>query len=145
MKIKITLFGLLLSIMSYSQETPTSYQVKPSSPDKKNIVVDQNKVYSEVEQAAEFPGGMDSFRNKFASSFDSSQIKAVGEVSTNISFIIEKDGSFTHLKAEGNNAQFNTEAIRAIKSIKNKWAPAKMNGEVVRSRFNLPLKMFFDK
>ena len=141
---KLTILGLLLSIMSYSQEIPPIYEVQSNPANTTNVTVDQNKVYSEVEQAAEFPGGIISLKNKFASVFDSSKIKAAGNVSTIVSFIIEKDGSISNIKANGNNSQFNTEAIRVIKSIKNKWAPAKMNGKVVRSRFNLPLKMNFE-
>lgn len=144
MKVKITLLGLLLSIMSYSQGIPPKYSVQSDSENKTNVAADKNKVYSEVEQAAEFPGGINALRNKFASAFNSSQIKAAGNISTIVSFIIEKDGSISNLKADGNNSQFNTEAVRVIRSIKNKWAPAKMNGEIVRSTFRIPLKMNFE-
>lgn len=141
---KLTILGLLLSVMSYSQDISPKYTIQSSPANTTDVAVDQNKVYSEVEQAAEFPGGIISLKNKVASVFDSSKIKATGNVSTIISFIIEKDGSISNIKANGNNSQFNTEAIRVIMSIKNKWAPAKMNFKVVRSIFNLPLKMNFE-
>ena len=43
--------------------------------------------------------------------------------------------SYTHLdvyKRQGGNSAMNAEAIRTVKSIKNKWAPAKINGQAVR-------------
>lgn len=144
MKIRITLLGLLFSLMSYSQEIPTKYNVTSDPGNKKNLAVDQNKVYSEVEQAAEFPGGINEFRNIFTKNFDSSKIKTAGNFLANVAFIIEKDGTISDLKAEGSNAVFNLEVIKAIKSVKTKWASGKMNGEFVRTRFRLPVKMNFD-
>ena len=144
MKIKITILGLLWSIMSYSQGIPPVYSTQSDDKNKTDVLADQNRVYSDVDQAAEFPGGINSLRSKFASAFKSSKIKAAGNISTVVSFIVEEDGSISNVKADGSNSQFNTEAVRVIKSIKNKWAPAKMNGEVVRSAFRIPLKMNFE-
>lgn len=107
--------------------------------------VSDTQVYSEVEQVAEFPGGINSFRNKVQSNFDGSAMNGdEGTVKTEITFVVERDGSITDVKANGKNSDFNSEAIRTIKSIKNKWAPAKINGQAVRYRFRLPLTMNFE-
>lgn len=107
--------------------------------------VNENQVYTEVEQTAEFPGGINSFRNKVASNFDGSAMNGdEGTVKTEITFVVERDGSITDVKASGGNSDFNAEAIRTIKSIKNKWTPAKINGQSVRYRFRLPLTMNFE-
>ena len=104
--------------------------------------VDPNKVFTEVEQVAEFPGGIDKFRRRVQDNFDSSVIEGEGGVvSAEVSFVVEKDGSITDVKASGPNRDFNNEAVRTVKSIKNKWAPAKVNGQNVRYRFKMPLKM----
>lgn len=104
--------------------------------------VDPNKIYTEADQSAEFPGGINSFRNKISKSFDTSVMKGgEGVITTTISFVVERDGSFSDVKAEGLNTDFNAEAIRAIKSIKNKWIPAKIGGENVRFLYKFPITM----
>ncbi|GAA5100262.1 energy transducer TonB [Chryseobacterium ginsengisoli] len=107
--------------------------------------VNENQVYTEVEQTAEFPGGINAFRNKVSSNFDGSAMNGdEGTVKAEVTFVVERDGSITDVKASGGNSDFNSEAIRTIKSIKNKWTPAKINGQSVRYRFRLPLTMNFE-
>lgn len=104
--------------------------------------VDINKEYSEVEQLAEFPGGINAFRKKVNDNFDASAIEgADGIVKGEITFVVERDGSITDIKVNGKNQDFNSEAVRTVKSIKNKWAPAKINGQSVRYRYRLPLAL----
>ena len=67
-----------------------------------------------------------------------------GTVKTEVTFVVERDGSITDVKANGSNKDFNAEAIRTVKSIKNKWAPAKINGQSVRYRYRMPLTMQFE-
>ena len=115
----------------------TTVEVKPQ--------VSETQVYTEVEQLAEFPGGINSFRSKVNSSFDTSVMDGdEGTVKTEVTFVVERDGSITDVKANGSNKDFNAEAIRTVKSIKNKWAPAKINGQSVRYRFRMPLTMQFE-
>ena len=107
--------------------------------------VSTTEVYEKVEQLAEFPGGIDSFRRKVQENFDTYAMSGdEGTVKTEITFVVERDGSITQIKANGSNSDFNKEAERTIKSIKNKWTPAKINGEPVRYRFRLPLTMRFE-
>ena len=106
--------------------------------------VDEKKIYADVEQLAEFPGGINAFRNKVSSSFDGSVMEGdEGNVKSEITFVVERDGSITDVKATGDYKYFNEEAIRTVKSIKNKWTPAKVNGQSVRYRYRLPLVMAF--
>ncbi|MDF2833329.1 MULTISPECIES: energy transducer TonB [Chryseobacterium] len=104
--------------------------------------VSETQVYNEVEQTAEFPGGINAFRKKVSENFDSSAIEgADGIVKGEVTFVVERDGSITDIKVNGKNSDFNSEAVRTVKSIKNKWAPAKINGKAVRYRYRLPLAM----
>lgn len=115
----------------------TTVEVKPQ--------VSETQVYTEVEQLAEFPGGINAFRSKVSSNFDGSVMDGgEGTVKSEITFVVERDGSITDVKASGSNSDFNAEAVRTVKSIKNKWAPAKINGQAVRYRFRLPLTMNFE-
>lgn len=115
----------------------TTVEVKPQ--------VSETQVYTEVEQLAEFPGGINAFRSKVNGNFDTSVMDSdAGTVKTEVIFVVERDGSITDVKANGSNRDFNAEAVRTVKSIKNKWAPAKINGQAVRYRFRMPLTMQFE-
>ncbi|MCY0978369.1 energy transducer TonB [Chryseobacterium wangxinyae] len=110
-----------------------------------DFTLEMDKIYADVDQAPEFPGGVNAFRLKVSNSFNSSKMKGnEGTVKTEVTFIVERDGSITDVKAGGNNEDFNNEAIRSVNSIKNKWTPAKINGQSVRCIFRLPLTMNFE-
>ncbi|WP_333852596.1 energy transducer TonB [Epilithonimonas sp.] len=102
-----------------------------------------NEVYESVDQNAEFPGGTNSFRSKFQNNFDASNLEGEGTLKTEITFVVEKDGSLTQVKATGPNSDFNREAESTVKGIKTKWTPGKVNGQPVRSRFRFPVTMNF--
>lgn len=109
------------------------------------VKVSESQVYTEVEQLAEFPGGINKFRSSVQNNFDASAMDGdEGVVKTTITFVVERDGSITDVKADGPNKAFNAEAIRTVKSVKNKWSPAKINGQAVRYRYRLPLTMQFE-
>lgn len=115
-------------------------EVKPAAP-----AVSQTEVYTEVEQLADFPGGINAFRGKVSENFDTSAMSGgEGTLKTEVTFVVERDGSITQVKATGSNSDFNREAERTIKSIRTKWTPAKINGQPVRYRFRLPLTMNFE-
>ncbi|MBN9311422.1 MAG: energy transducer TonB [Chryseobacterium sp. 39-10] len=107
--------------------------------------VSETQVYTEVEQLAEFPGGLNAFRGKVNSGFDTSVMSGdEGVVKSEVTFVVERDGSITDVKATGSNSTMNAEAVRTVKSIRNKWTPAKINGQAVRYRYRLPLTMQFE-
>ncbi len=107
--------------------------------------VSQTEIYDDVEQVAEYPGGINSFRNQFQQSFDPSVMDGdEGTVKSEVTFVVERDGSITQVSAKGSNSYFNKEVERAVKSIKKKWAPAKINGQPVRYRFRMPVTMQFE-
>ncbi|MPT32829.1 MAG: energy transducer TonB [Chryseobacterium sp.] len=96
---------------------------------------------SEVDVAANFKGGIDAFRQKVSQTFDTESIDHTGVVSGVITFVVERDGSISNIKINGQNADFNKEAERTVKSIKTKWTPAQLNGKAVRSSFRMPISM----
>ena len=125
MKKLILLFGILSSILTFSQTTVTT---------------SNGEVYEMVDKAAEFPGGIHSFRGEFAKNIDVNKIKGKGTFSTEITFVVERDGTISNLKATGQNPTFNEQAVRAIKKITTKWSAGKVNDVPVRSRFRFPAK-----
>ena len=115
----------------------TTVEVKPQ--------VSESQVYTEVEQLAEFKGGINAFRSKVQNNFDTSVMSGdEGTVKTEVTFVVERDGSITDVKASGPNKDFNAEAIRTVKSVRDKWTPAKINGQAVRYRYRLPLTLQFE-
>ncbi|MDR3022528.1 energy transducer TonB [Chryseobacterium sp.] len=111
--------------------------------------VDKNKIVApgELGVEANFTGGIDAFRNKVMNNFDGSGFESEDVVKTTVTFIVEMDGTISGVKANGTNADFNSEAMRTIKNIssKGKWIPAKnKKGEFVRSYFKFPISMKFD-
>lgn len=120
MKKFLLLFALLFSIVAFSQE--------------KN----ENEVLEIVDKAAEFPEGISSFRNEFAKNVNINKVQGKGTFRTVVTFVVERDGTISDLKARGENQSFNEQAVRAIKKIKTKWSPAKKDGTNVRSRFRFP-------
>ncbi len=98
-----------------------------------------------VDIEADFLGGINVFRSKVVNNFDTSIMEGSGElVKTTVTFIVEKDGTISDIKAAGPNKDFNKEAEKTIKSVKGKWTPAKLNGENVRSYFKFPIMMQFE-
>lgn len=107
--------------------------------------VSETEIYDSVDQTSEFPGGISAFRQKVGGNFDTTVMDGdEGTVKTEVTFVVERDGSITDIKTNGSNSTFNNEAVRTVKGIKNKWTPAKINGTPVRSRYRLPLVMKFE-
>jgi protein TonB len=119
----------------------TGPPVQPTAEPKKE---DPNAIPTVVDVEATFPGGIDSFRNKVINNFDGSGMSSDDVVKTIITFIVEKDGTISGIKANGKDADFNSEALRTVKAIKGKWIPAKVKGQPVRSYFKFPISMKFD-
>ncbi|MEJ5105556.1 energy transducer TonB [Chryseobacterium sp. MYb328] len=109
-----------------------------------NVAEDDETIFTEVELNAEYPGGMGAFRKTIGEHIDTSLITSQpGNVETELSFIIEKDGSTSNIKAIGKNEEFNKEAIKTIKSLRTKWSPAKINSVNVRSIYKSKFSMEF--
>ena len=110
------------------------------------IKTDPNLVVSRVDVEADFAGGINAFRDKFLQNFNADVIENDREMVLKavVTFVVEKDGSISNVKANSNDVTFNQEVERTIKSIKGKWKPAQYQGEAVRSYFKFPVSMQFD-
>lgn len=124
---------------------PPPVQAPPKAAAVESKAPSTTEVYESVDQEAEFPGSLNSFRNKIGENFDNSAMEGgEGTLKATVTFIVERDGSISDVKASGSNSDFNSEAVRTVKSIRTKWVPAKINGQPVRQRFRLPLTMNFE-
>lgn len=108
-------------------------------------VPEDNTAKTHVDIEAKFSKGIEGFRNGMIQNFDATNFDGVDNImKTTITFIVEKDGSISDIKADGANKDFNQQAIIALKSIRGKWTPAKLKGETVRSYFTFPISMKFE-
>ncbi|KQK24829.1 hypothetical protein AR438_14170 [Chryseobacterium aquaticum] len=99
----------------------------------------------ELSVSANFEEGIETFRKKVMNKFDSSGFASDDVMKTTVTFIVERDGTISGIKADGKDSDFNAEALRTIKAVKGKWIPGKnKKGEPVRSYFKFPISMKFD-
>ena len=107
---------------------------------------DTNKVFNEIDQNAEFSGGIEEFGKylqvnlKYPVAAQKANIK--GKVYTQ--FIVNKDGSTSDFKTiKGIGYGCDEEAMRVIQSIP-KWNPGRHKGEVVKSTLIVPINFQLD-
>lgn len=97
-----------------------------------------------VDVLPKYPGGMGKFYEYVAQKFNSPDIDENGEItlSVTMSFVIEKDGTLTDIKAvRSTDYKMEKEAIRLLKASKVKWSPGMKEGKPVRTLFLLPIKV----
>lgn len=94
---------------------------------------------------AEYPGGMNTLQEQVSELLYTSDINQdLGMVKTTVTFIVEKDGNITFVKAFGDNSTFNRQAEIAVYLLPNKFSPAYVNNIPVRYKYKLPLSINFD-
>ncbi|MFN3754236.1 energy transducer TonB [Flavobacterium sp.] len=99
---------------------------------------------NELDKLPLYPGGMKRFYEYVVNNFSRPEIEEDGEVTLSVimSFVIEKDGSLTDIKAvRSTDYKLEKEAIRLLKSSKVKWSPGIKDGKPVRTLFMLPIKV----
>ena len=137
----ILLLAIFFGFLGFGQVRPLTPEDVPEDVKK---VVDCSSLTFVVMKQPEFPGGMNEFRKKFSENFDATPLKTSdAALKTTIYFVVEPDGTVNRIIAVGDNDEFNKEAERALKSIKTKYAPAKVNNLVVRHILRMPLSMNF--
>lgn len=99
------------------------------------------KIFTAVEQQAQFPGGqaalMKFLNNNLKYPERAQQNDIEGRVT--VRFVVNADGSIEQVSiAKGVDKDLDAEAVRVVKKMP-KWQPAKNNGVTVRSYFMLPV------
>ena len=98
-----------------------------------------------LNEQATYPGGFETLRKQVADLFYSDSVLPDQKLlKTNVVFVVEKDGSISSVRAEGDNFTFNRQAEIALYLLPEKFSPAVINGTAVRYRFRLPLAMNFE-
>ncbi|WP_258561815.1 energy transducer TonB [Chryseobacterium chendengshani] len=130
------LVGALLKVKNTEDLNNLNLQknMKPSA--------DQSKIYPFTDKTADYPGGINALRTEVAQLFYSDAVNSdINPVKTNVAFVVEKNGTISNVKAEGDNFIFNRQAEIALYSVSGIFSPAIINGDPVRCRFKLPLTL----
>jgi protein TonB len=98
-----------------------------------------------LDRLPEFPGKMKSFYDYVANNINKPDVDDnVTSMNVIMSFVIEKDGSMSDIKAlRSTDKNLEREAIRVLKALKIKWSPGWKDGEKVRTLFTLPIKVTY--
>ncbi len=132
--LRIAILLLLATICSTE-----NYAQEPAKP--------SGKVYVLVKQEAEYPGGTSALLADFSENFKYPEEARKKEIEGRLvlNFVVEKDGSISHVKCTRSLGHgLDEAAILAVKSLKNFSKPAMEKGEYVRSFYTLPVRCSLD-
>jgi len=104
--------------------------------------VDEDVIFTVVEQQAEFPGGMEALVKFLQKNVKYPAIaRRMGvEGSVFVSFVVDRAGAISDIQVvKGISAECDKEATRVV-GMMPPWKPGKQNGKAVKSRFVLPVK-----
>lgn len=129
---KLLIFAVLMtSVNIFSQEAASANQEKTDI---------NNTIYEDIPDKAEFPGGINAFRNNFSQTFKAGKVNGRGQIKSEVRFVVDQQGMITDITTIGENKSMNKEMERTIKAMsKTKWIPAKIDGQPVKFRFKLPI------
>lgn len=97
-------------------------------------------VSTSLDRQPSFPGGINQFYKKVADGFNKPDMDDDTSIRIILSFVIEKDGRMTDIKVLNKPGEkFEKEAVRVLKSIKEKWEPGVRNHQEMRTLFTLPI------
>lgn len=116
-------------------------------PEEESAVGDQEKVYEFVDVSAEFPGGMTAMMKHIRDSivYPQEAVEKGIQGKVYVSFVVRTDGSIDNIHIDRSpDGMLSTEAIRVVKTFP-KFAPARLDGAFVASRYRLPVSFQLTK
>lgn len=132
---------LLLAFSVITLSAVTILQSKPLAAQQQKEIVVKNKVYDSVDQAPEFPGGIDSLLTFLSANIkypDAAKAKKV-EGRVVLTFVVNKEGSITDVKIIRNLRMGCGEEAKRVILAMPKWEPGKKDGENVSVSYTLPI------
>ena len=108
------------------------------------LTSNQNPIKSQLSSNANYPGGFNLMRQQIIDLFYTDAVLTDQKMmKADLLFVVEKDGSVSSVKAEGDNFSFNKQAEIAFYLLPEKFSPAFINGTPIRYQFRLPVAMDF--
>lgn len=146
MPVKLLLSLLALTFALFACNSPSKPAQKATTPSKiaktHPAQADTSIVFKVVEKMPKFPGGVKKLMNYLATHIKYPEEARTAKIQGRVflSFIIEKDGSVSHVKVlRGIGHGCDKEAVNVVKNMP-RWIPGEQRGQPVRVEFNLPVK-----
>jgi protein TonB len=133
----VLLVGFLFSLIAGQAQEVVNGKAKPTEEN-----ADSNKIFLEVTDPAQFPGG-DPARIKYFIEnikYPKEALDSNKQGTVYISFVIEADGSIRNVRVlRGVCTSIDAEAVRVVEAMP-RWEPGKVDDKAVRSQFNMPIR-----
>lgn len=128
----ITFSALIAAIILFQPNTDIMAQTKKKA---------EKKIFTMVDETAEFPGGMRAMQTYLASSihYPDSAKKSNVQGKVILQFIVNKDGSISDVDIMRNLPGGCGEEARRVVLAMPKWKPGLMNGQPVDMYYTLPI------
>ncbi|CAM3900025.1 energy transducer TonB [Mucilaginibacter galii] len=97
--------------------------------------------FTNIQVLPQFPGGTQALHDFIAKNviYPKKALKKDIEGQVDVTFVVERDGSLSHVKTVGNpNPLLVREAVRLIKS-SPKWSPGMQDNRTVRVQYTVPI------
>lgn len=154
MRLTLPAFVFFISLISKSQTVPPTTimrdeiilemegDVSPAIPPTSDE--EEEKIYSVVEQNAEYTGGMSALIKFISSTIVYPDYAKENEIQGRVylQFVVKSDGTLSDIQVARSvpgGAILDKEAIRVLKLTSGKWKPAQQNGKPVSCRMNFPV------
>ena len=130
------------STIQASDDTQAAVEVKYTPVEVEEEEVDEQQIFTIVEENPEFPGGMAECYKWINKNLNYPTISAENGVQgrVTVNFVVNVDGSIVDVKVlRGVDPYLDKEAVRVVSKMP-KWKPGKQRGKAVRCSFNLPVR-----
>ena len=130
------------STIQASDDTQAAVEVKYTPVEVEEEEVDEQQIFTIVEEQPEFPGGMAECYKWIGKNLNYPTISAENGVQgrVTVNFVVNVDGSIVDVKVlRGVDPYLDKEAVRVVSKMP-KWKPGKQRGKAVRCSFNLPVR-----
>ena len=130
------------STIQASDDIQQAVEVKYTPVEVEEEEVDEQQIFTIVEENPEFPGGMAECYKWIGKNLQYPTISAENGVQgrVTVNFVVNADGSIVDIKVlRGVDPYLDKEAIRVVSKMP-KWKPGKQRGKAVRCSFNLPIR-----
>lgn len=137
----------LLGFKSAVNKIPPPEQIRVdfyneySTEDSMVPVVAVYEAVEQVDEVAEYPGGIDKLRQFLSATINYPRLAIENNVNGKVvaTFIVEKDGTISTIKILKSLGFGCDEEVIRILNLSSKWKPAQLNGKPVRSIYTLPV------
>ena len=129
------------STIQASDDTQAAVEVKYTPVEVEEEEVDEQEIFTVVEEMPSFPGGMGECMKFLAKNIKYPTVAQENGVQGRVivQFVINRDGSIVDAKVvRGVDPYLDKEALRVIKMMP-KWSPGKQRGKEVRVKYTLPV------